>query len=212
MRIKSLIIELLSGRYSAYKQFKQELGYLDSSAHIDMPDSCSCPSKIFLYKHTVVRGHSRFIITKHGDLGKFIMMENSGAAVGLTVITGNHNFNVLGKNVLSLGREYDVDRDLIVHEDAWIGANVTLTSGTDLGRGCVVAAGSVVLGQIIPPYAIVAGSPAKIIGFRFTPEEIVEHERFLYNEDNRLPLELLEKNYEKYFLKRLKEIKEFTRL
>lgn len=212
MRIKSIIIELLSGRYSAYKQFKQELGYLDSSAHIDMPDSCSCPSKIFLYKNTVVRGNSRFIITKHGDLGKFIMMENSGAAVGLTVITGNHNFNVLGKNVLSSGREYDIDRDLVVHEDAWIGANVTLTSGSDLGRGCVVAAGSVVLGQIIPPYAIVAGSPAKIIGFRFTPEEIVEHERLLYNEDNRIPLELLEKNYEKYFLKRLKEIKEYTRL
>ena len=212
MKILEKLSNLVSGKYSAYKRFRKELGYLDPTAHIDMPETCSCPSKIFLYKNAIVRSQSRFIITKRGELGKFIMKENSGAAVGLTVITGNHDFSVLGKNVLSAGRESDIDKDLIVHEDAWIGANVTLTCGTELGRGCVVAAGSVVLGQKIPPYAIVAGVPAKVIGFRFTPEEIIEHEKILYGESDRISSELLEKNYEKYFLKRIKEIKEFTRL
>ena len=75
----------------------------------------------------------------------------------------------------------------------------------------MVGSGSVVRSSI-PPYAIVIGNPAKIVGFSKTPEEIIEHEKALYPEEERLPLELLEKNYNKYFLKRLKEIKEFTRL
>lgn len=199
MRFKS-IIELLSGRYSAYKHFKKELGYLDSSAHIDMPDSCSCPSKIFLYKNTCIRNHSRFIISKYGDNGKFIMKDNSGAAVGLTVITGNHNNSFIGDTVYtSAAKGNDVDKDMIVNEDVWIGANVTLTCGTELGRGCIIAAGSVVIGQKIPPYAIAAGNPCKVIGYRFTPEQIIKHESLMYPEDKRLPFQKLQKNYQKYF-------------
>ena len=59
---------------------------------------------------------------------------------------------------------------------------------------------------------MVIGNPAKVVGFSFTPEEIIEHEKVLYPEEERLPLELLEKNYNKYFISRIKEIKQFTRL
>ena len=88
---------------------------------------------------------------------------------------------------------------------------MTLLSGVHLNRGATVGAGSVVRTSI-PPYAIVAGNPAKIVGFRFTPEEIIEHEKVLYPEEERLPLELLEKNYKKYFLDHIKEIKAYTGL
>jgi acetyltransferase-like isoleucine patch superfamily enzyme len=43
-------------------------------------------------------------------------------------------------------------------------------------RGAVVAAGGVVV-KDVPSYAIVGGVPAKIIKWRFTPEQIKEHER-----------------------------------
>ena len=97
----------------------------------------------------------------------------------------------------------------MVDEDVWIGANVSLLAGVHIGRGANIGTGAVIRHDV-PPYAIVVGNPAKIVGFSFTPEEIIEHEKSLYSEEDRLPLEILEKNYSKYFLTRLKEIKEFN--
>lgn len=145
--------------------------------------------------------------------GKFVMKKGSGAATGLTVVTGTHT-KELGKPFQtgkSARHKDDKEGDIIVEENVWIGTNVTLLYGARVGRESILGAGTVCSSHI-PPYSIVKGNPAKVVGFAFTPEEIVEHEKALYPEEERLPLELLEKNYEKYFLKRLKEIKEFNRL
>ena len=75
----------------------------------------------------------------------------------------------------------------------------------------MIGARTVIRGKI-PPYAIVSGNPSKVVGFRFTPIEVVERELHDFQEENRLSLAMLEKNYEKYFLNRIKEIKEFSRL
>jgi len=149
---------------------------------------------------------------------RFIMKKWSGAAEELMIITGNH-MSVVGKSVkdvtdavkndMDMYNEYD--KDVVVEEDVWIGARVTILQGVHVGRGCEIGAGTV-LRTSTPPYSVVIGNPAKVVGFRFTPEEIIEHEKVLYPEDERLPIELLEKNYEKYFLRRMKEIKEFTKL
>ena len=53
----------------------------------------------------------------------------------------------------------------------------------------------------------------RLVGdINFTPEEIIEHEKALYPKEERLSLELLEKNYKKYFLDHIKEIKAYTGL
>ena len=151
-------------------------------------------------------------------LAKVIIKKNSGAAVGLMAITGNH-MSVVGLNAKQITRaakikmdvNHEMDKDIIVDEDVWIAARVTLLSGAHLGRGCEVGSGSVVRGSI-PPYAVVLGNPCKIVGFRFTPEEIIEHEKVQYEESERLSLDFLRKNYEKYFINRIKDIKQFTKL
>ncbi len=144
--------------------------------------------------------------------GKFIMKKNSGTSSGLTVINGNHHREIgVPMTVSSLKKSMDVDRDIIVEEDVWLGANVTLCSGAHIGRGATVGAGAVVRSKV-PPYSIVYGNPAKVIGFSFTPDEVIEHEKKMYSEDERLDRELLDKNYNKYFLKRIKEIKQFVSL
>lgn len=61
--------------------------------------------------------------------------------------------------------------DIIVEDDVWIGIRSLVLSGVKIGQGAVVAAGSVVT-KDVPPYAIVAGSPAKIIAYRFSQEII----------------------------------------
>lgn len=142
----------------------------------------------------------------------------SGAGPGLTVIAGNH-ISMVGKYLNQvteedkkrLDPEGKQDRDVIIEEDVWLGSNVTLLTGVHIGRGAIVAAGTVVRVKI-PPYAIVAGNPAKVVGFRFTPEQIEEHEKILYEEKERLPREKLDKNYKKYYTDRLQVINDYCRI
>lgn len=65
--------------------------------------------------------------------------------------------------------------------------------------GVVVLWAQVVWCQVIPPpYSVVVGNPWRIVKFVFTPEEIVEHEAKLYSEDERIPLDVLQRNYQKW--------------
>lgn len=67
---------------------------------------------------------------------------------------------------------------VIVSEDVWIGHGATVLGGVCIGRGAVIAAGSVVT-RDVPAYSVYAGNPAREIGRRFSAEEIVAHEAAL---------------------------------
>ena len=60
----------------------------------------------------------------------------------------------------------------VVEEDVLISINASIIAGVKLGRGCIVGAHSFV-NKSVPPYAIVAGVPAKVIGYRFQ-DNIIE--------------------------------------
>jgi acetyltransferase-like isoleucine patch superfamily enzyme len=57
--------------------------------------------------------------------------------------------------------------DLTIGNDVWIGQNVYIKSGVRVGDGAVLGAHAVVT-KDVPPYAIVAGNPARLIRFRFS--------------------------------------------
>lgn len=61
---------------------------------------------------------------------------------------------------------------IVVEDDAWIGFGVVILENTRIGEGAVVAAGAVVT-RDVPPYAIVAGNPARVLRYRgdSPPEE-----------------------------------------
>lgn len=63
------------------------------------------------------------------------------------------------------------EEPLTIGNDVWIGANACVIRGVHIGNGAVVAAGAVVT-KSVPPYAIVAGVPARTIRYRF-PDEII---------------------------------------
>lgn len=184
------------------------------SANLGLNDYVVNPENLIMDEHTSLK---RDNVIMNGR-AKFIIKHNSGAAEELMVITGNH-MSIVGKFVTEVTNEvkdkedtnHEYDRDVIIEEDVWIGARVSILQGVTVGRGCEIGTGTV-LRNSTPPYSIVIGNPAKVVGFRFTPEEIVEHEKILYPEEERLPYELLKKNYDRYFVKRIKEIKNFIKL
>ena len=57
---------------------------------------------------------------------------------------------------------------------------MTILKGVTIGRGSVVAAGSVVT-KSCPRYSVIGGVPAKVIKMKFTEAQVVEHEKKLYN-------------------------------
>lgn len=60
---------------------------------------------------------------------------------------------------------------ITVGSDVWIAGNVIVLSGVTIGDGAVVLQGSVVMDDV-PPFAIVAGNPARPIRYRGTPDQI----------------------------------------
>lgn len=81
--------------------------------------------------------------------------------------------------------------DIIVQDDVWIGRNAIILSGVTIGQGAVIGAGSVVT-KSVPPYAIVAGNPAKLIRYRFSKQIIKELMKLDFKE---LTIEDYKNNY-----------------
>jgi maltose O-acetyltransferase len=104
---------------------------------------------------------------------------------------GNHNTSVLGKFIADVHeKRLEDDLPVVIEDDAWVGARAIILKGVTIGRGAIVAAGAVVT-KDVPPYAIAGGIPAKIISFRWSIEEIEEHERMLYVPEKRISVENL---------------------
>ena len=60
-------------------------------------------------------------------------------------------------------------KEVVIEEDAWIGAASFIMPGVRVGKGAIVSGGTV-LAKSVPPYSIVAGNPGRVIGWRKKPE------------------------------------------
>jgi acetyltransferase-like isoleucine patch superfamily enzyme len=82
-------------------------------------------------------------------------------AANCQIIDGNGHQLCLEK-VQDRTTSTDVGRPIVIEDDVWLGAGTFVLPGVTIGRGSIVGAGSVVT-RDIPPMAIAAGSPAKVI-------------------------------------------------
>lgn len=100
----------------------------------------------------------------------------------ITIRGGNHRFDVVGMPVNAvtdaMKRPSD-DLGVVIEDDVWVGGNATILSGVTIGRGSIIGASAVVT-KTVPPYSVAVGNPARVVRSRFSPEEIIEHERKLY--------------------------------
>jgi acetyltransferase-like isoleucine patch superfamily enzyme len=91
------------------------------------------------------------------EIGDNVMMSPR-----VSIYSENHNFSETTFPMIEQG----VTRSFVkIEDDCWLAANSVILAGVTVGKGSVVAAGSIVT-KDVPPYSIVAGNPAKIIKSR----------------------------------------------
>lgn len=130
---------------------------------------------------------------------KLVVKKYTAIGEGCLIIPGSHIPTVGLPQYLSTLHINDVQTGITINEDCWIGAEAALLSKCDIGRGAVIGARSVVT-KNIPPYAVVVGTPAKVIASRFTIDQIEEHEMQIYPKEERMSRDELEKLFTKYYV------------
>lgn len=104
------------------------------------------------------------------EIGDYVALANET----LIQLGGNHGIRCLSSFPFRsrlLGGQEDVvgtKGPVIIDDDVWIGTRAMILSGVHVSQGAVVGAGSVVT-RDVPPYAIVAGNPARVVRYRFSP-------------------------------------------
>ena len=150
--------------------------YLDESVYIH-----ACPAGVEIGKNTLVMHgavlhvynfrslpHAWIRIGNDSLIGEYTVIRGQGGVtIGDRVYTSpmtqiiavNHVFNDPNLSFVEQGITAE---GIVVEDDVWLGSAVVVTDGVRIGKGAVVAAGSVVT-QDVPPHTVVAGIPARIV-------------------------------------------------
>lgn len=175
---------------------RKRIGGAGSNSYIEFPVYISCPQSVFMESDTRLRGGSKILVS---EKSKITIKRYSVVGMNCMIVPNKH-VSTVGIPQILLGASgiNDQINDIIIGEDVWVGSNVTIMGNVTLGRGCLIGACSLVT-KSFPPYAIVVGSPAKVVAVKFSIEQILEHERILYSEEDRLSKEYLEEIFANYY-------------
>lgn len=107
----------------------------------------------------VAIGYDNFLQARGG----LTIGNNVSLAPGVKIWSANHDYDDPDTPVSDQGH---TEKPVRVGDNVFIGANAFILPGVTLAEGCIVTAGAVVGAKPYPPFAILAGNPARIIGYR----------------------------------------------
>lgn len=139
------------------------------------------PKGIYSYK-TIEVGDDVYIgpgATLSASRSGIIMGNKIMFGPNVTIMGGDHNNAVIGTYMYDVKEKLpENDLPVYIEDDVWIGTGATILKGVRIGKGSIIAAAALVINDV-PPYAIVGGVPAKVLKYRFTAAQIIEHENKL---------------------------------
>jgi len=124
-----------------------------------------------------IRNIHRLHLHDRARIGESVMIQAAGEVeIGCDVLLGpgvkiwsaNHKFDDPTTPIQDQGYEH---KKVIIGDGCWIGTNAFIMPGVNLGEGCIVSAGAIVSAKKYPPYKVISGNPARVIGSRSMPEE-----------------------------------------
>jgi acetyltransferase-like isoleucine patch superfamily enzyme len=107
-------------------------------------------------------------IGRHVSINEWVFIDGwGGVRIGndvriahrVSIMSEDHRFERVDVPIRLQGK---VGRPVVIGDDVWIGCGAIILKGVTVGRGAIVAAGAVVT-RDVPEYAVVAGSPARVI-------------------------------------------------
>ena len=181
-------------RYHAGKHLFVEYDVHLSRQHY-LEGTISIGDNVLLAKHVFV--------DYSGDL---VIQDNVKISDGVCIETHSH------PTFTSTVAEGANKESLVLCDHVNLGTKSIITESCHrIGRYAKIGAGAVVRNNI-PPYAIVIGNPAKVINFIFTPDEMADFEKKNYPDEERTPLDLYTRQYNKLYMDNLETIINFNKL
>lgn len=123
-------------------------------------DLIACPNS------TIVIGNNTYFnsdVHLNSSIGGSIIIgDNCLIGPNFVARTASHIFHDKSRLVYTQGHDH---LDIVICDDVWIAANVTVIGGVTLHEGCIVGAGAVVT-RSLPPYSVAYGIPARVVKYR----------------------------------------------
>lgn len=155
IRIKDLLINLIP-----LKKLRQKIRFLYGTYPYNFLGKnikIGTPKNLTLGKYIFIGDDSKLCCEGGLEIGSYTRIGQE-----ILILTSNHNYK---SEKLIPFDEYDYKQKVIIGNNCWLGARVTICPGIKIEDGAIVAAGSVVT-KSVPRCAIVGGNPAKILGYR----------------------------------------------
>lgn len=115
-------------------------------------------------------------VLKTAEIGNFCSLSWNISATG-----NRHDYRKLTAHPVAQLSSFGIaeedepheNRKIVIGNDVWIGANACIMPGVKIGDGSVIGAGAIVT-KDVPPFAVVAGNPARILKYRFSDAQITD--------------------------------------
>ncbi len=173
-----------------YRTYNTDISSFNIDFSSNIGRNCLIGRNVEIRKNVTVGDFTYFnsdnywtIIESNTVIGKFCSI-----APGVIIGLGNHNYHNVSTHPFLYNDYYlkkitkddfellqtglpDEEEKTVIGNDVWIGMNACIKRGVKIGDGAVIGMNAVVT-KDVPPFAIVAGVPAKVISYRFRDEDI----------------------------------------